>query len=86
MRTSISAKNKGTTTVFLLGQSIEIRLDGSLKRTNHELTPAEKARKKYPWTYAPRYDCHPTGELVLRINAWSNGKRRNWSDGKKAPP
>lgn len=79
---SIDPKNKDATTVSILGQMLDIRLEESVKRTDHVLTPDEKKRQKESyWAYAPRYDFHPTGQLALRIKEWSNGKRRNWSDG-----
>lgn len=79
---SIDAQKKNATTVTLLGQTLEFKLDEVLKRSNHVQTTAEKNHlEKYPLSYAPRYEFRPTGKFALRIRDWSEGKRHNQSDG-----
>lgn len=79
---SIDAKRKGATTVALLGQILDIRLEEVLKRSDHVQTAVEKKQLEVSsLVYTPRYDFHPTGELALRIKEWNDGKRRNRSDG-----
>lgn len=79
---SIDAKRKSATTVTLLGQTLEFKLEEVLKRSDHVQTAVEKKQLEVSsLVYTPRYDFHPIGELALRIKDWNDGKRRNRSDG-----
>lgn len=78
---SIDAQKKNATTVTLLGQTLEVKLEEVLKRSDHVQTAAEKKQlEKYPLSYAPRYEFRPTGKFALRIRDWSGGKRYSQSD------
>lgn len=80
-RVAIDAQNKHATTVTLLGQTLEFKLDEILRRSEHVQTTDEKKQlEKYPLSYAPRYEFRPTGRFALRIKGWSEGKRHNQSD------
>ena len=77
-------KSPYKTTVIINGESIEIGIDEKVSQTDHLLTDDEKRRRKRgEWVYPPKYDYHPTGNLVMRIrNAYSLGVRQQWADGK----
>lgn len=80
-RVAIDAQNKHATTVTLLGQTLEFKLDEVLRRSEHVQTADEKKQlERFPLSYMPRYEFHPTGKFALRIRDWSDGKRHSQSD------
>jgi len=80
-KVSIDEKRNEATTIEVLGEPMEIRLEEGLKRTDHVLTSKEQQQQKqYSWAYAPKYDYHPGGRLALRVKERSEGKRCNWTD------
>lgn len=76
----------GATTVSVLGETLAIDIEESVKQKEHQITPAEerkRQRDRYFSLCIPRYDFVPTGILSLKIkNVWSHGIRTTWSDGK----
>jgi hypothetical protein len=83
-RTYLEFKNHGVRFQFQITEQV--------RRSNHELTEAEKlAQKRYyesfsssrfnaNYTYPPRYDYHPTGLLTLSIGDYPY--RKTWNDTK----
>lgn len=72
-----------TTTVSVMGETLEIRLEEPVTKVERELTPIQKQEQlQYPWRY-DKYEYVPSGKLTLKINEWLDGVRQNWSDGKK---
>jgi len=70
------------TVVQVDGENIEISLDEHVRRTDHKLTTEEKKKYKDRYWMLPRYDHHPTGNLILHIRDW-HAPRKKWSDGKR---
>ena len=75
--------------VEILGQRIDFSVKEKKKRTKHELTKEEAARKREGRLFfVHRWDYLPTGCLALYIDldVWvSSGYRRKWSDTKRLP-
>lgn len=75
-----------TTTVLVLGETLEFSLEEMVTRKEHVLTPAEQKKKERDRWYSfgiPQYDFVPAGKLSLKIkNLWLRGIRMTWSDGK----
>ncbi|OGT82233.1 MAG: hypothetical protein A3H91_17905 [Gammaproteobacteria bacterium RIFCSPLOWO2_02_FULL_61_13] len=71
--------------VTVLGEILEIRLEESVSRKDHVLTPAEQKRKASDNLYfyqRQKYDFSPSGKLSLKIiNLHVYGVRLSWSDG-----
>lgn len=73
------------------GTAVEFSVSEYIRRTNHEITPAEeRARKRYrernrwdsslPFPYVPMYDYTPTGILTIQIGRYPS---RSWKDTPK---
>lgn len=73
------------------GTTLELALTEYIRRTRHEITPAEeRARKRYwersrwdnsvNFPHVPMYDYTPTGALTIQIGRWPS---RNWKDTPK---
>jgi hypothetical protein len=76
-------KSTGVTTVTVMGEPLEIRLEEPVAQVERELTKEEKKKVlQGGWVYN-RYVHRPSGRLILKINEWLDGLRKNWSDGKK---
>jgi hypothetical protein len=79
---SINESN-GTTTISVLGEILEIRLEEPTTKVERELTQEEKKKLfQNGWIY-DRYKYIPSGKLVIRIDEYIDGMRKSWSDGKK---
>jgi len=79
---SINESN-GTTTVSVLGEILEIKLEEPTTKVERELTQEEKKKLfQNGWIY-DRYRYVPSGQLVFRINEYIDGIRKSWSDGKR---
>lgn len=70
------------------GEALHPWLQERVKRKPHEPTAQElAAQRRYSWTYIPRFDLVPTGELVLEIEVeggfpyGGHGIRHRWADG-----
>jgi hypothetical protein len=76
-------ESNGTTTVSILGEVLEIKLEEPSNKVERELTQEEKKKLfQNGWIY-DRYRYVPSGKLVFRINEYIDGIRKSWSDGKK---
>ncbi len=81
-RVSIEARDRYAhhksykTSVFVLGEVIEIKLREILKQTKRELPPKDWWLNKYEFINIP------SGELSLEIQSWDSPRKR-WADGKK---
>jgi hypothetical protein len=84
---------RGVTTLKCIetGTALEFALTEYVRRTRHEITPAEeRARKRYwersrrdssiSFPHVPMYDYTPTGVLTIQIGRWPS---RNWKDTQK---
>ena len=84
---------RGVTTLKYIetGTRLEFALTEYIRRTRHEITPAEeRARKRYwersrwdnsvSFPHVPMYDYTPTGALTIQIGRWPS---RNWKDTPK---
>jgi hypothetical protein len=79
---SLNESNR-TTSVSVLGEDLEIRLEEPSNKVERELTQEEKKKLfQNDWIY-DRYRYIPSGKLVFRINEYIDGIRKSWSDGKK---
>src|SRR3989304_3384590 len=79
---SINESN-GTTTVSVLGEILEIKLEEPTTKVERALTQEEKKKLfQNGWIY-DRYRYVPSGQLVFRINEYIDGIRKSWSDGKR---
>ena len=80
------AKKKGPLAVLVNGEMLDFSLEETVKRREHELTPAEEkkiAKDRWYRFSLPRYDFIPTGKLSLKIqHIWHSGIRLTWVDGK----
>jgi hypothetical protein len=81
-RVTIGGTNKKNTNVTIQGEEIPIAIEERVKRSEHILTPKEEREKaRFSYSYAPKWDYHPTGELSLRIKEYGgDGIRKNCSD------
>lgn len=83
---TVKADEKGSTTVSVLGETLDFGLEESVSRKESEPTPAERRRLERERWYSfgfRQYDLIPTGMLSLRIkDFWLRGVRCTWSDGK----
>ncbi|NOZ11735.1 MAG: hypothetical protein GXP09_11935 [Gammaproteobacteria bacterium] len=74
-----------STTVSVLGETLEFSLEESVMRKEHVLTPVEQKKKERDRWYSfriPQYDFVPAGKLSLKIrNLWLRDIRMTWSDG-----
>jgi hypothetical protein len=76
-------ETNGTTSVSVLGEDLEIKLEEPSNRVERELTQEEKKKLlQNDWIY-DRYRYVPSGKLIFRINEYIDGIRKSWSDGKK---
>ncbi|HEY3489831.1 MAG TPA: hypothetical protein VGK27_06895 [Candidatus Deferrimicrobiaceae bacterium] len=80
----IGGREDNETLVVILGENIRIGMEERVKRSDHVPTPAEirkKARGEYVWS--SRWDYHPNGELILKIDSWGGyGLRKTCTDTK----
>lgn len=80
---AVSANRRGTF-VSIMDENIEIGLEEHAKRIDRKLTPLQKKElEKQPWMFYEKYDYVPSGVLSLKIQAWSCGNQKIWSDGRK---
>jgi len=76
-------ESNGTTTVSVLGEVLEIKLEEPSNKVERELTQDKKKKLfQHGWIY-DRYRYVTSGKLVFRINEYIDGIRKSWSDGKK---
>lgn len=72
----------------VLGTPVKLMLTEHVRRSDHEITPAEKKAQEHyysrsrlnldaPFPQIPRYDFHPTGILTLTAGHWP---ARAWHD------
>jgi len=77
----------------VLDTPVKLMITERVRRTDHEITPAEKkAQENYysrsrlnldaPFPHIPRYDFHPTGVLTLTTGRWPT---RAWHDTARTP-
>lgn len=70
------------------GTTLELALTEHIRRSDHQITPAEERAKKRYWDrnrwdtaisfpHVPRYDYTPTGVLTLQVGRWPS---RSWKD------
>jgi hypothetical protein len=87
---AIDSKAKATV-LNVEGTPVTFTITETVKRTDHQETPAEtKARKKYhersrwdismDYPHVPRFDFHATGMLTITAGHWPS---RNWRDTEK---
>lgn len=82
----VENKNGGRDThVKIFGETVSFHLREPSRRTDHQLTEKEKKeRERWSHSWAPRYDYHPSGTLVLKIDRYAaDGVKRRWKDGKR---
>ena len=80
-------RNGGRDThVKIFGETVSIYLREPSRRTDHKLTEKEKReRERWSHSWAPKYDYHPSGSLVLNIYGYeTNGVKSVWKDGKRS--
>lgn len=65
------------------GEAVAVSLEERARRSPHELTAKERAdRERSSWSWAPKYDYAPSGEMTIKIDGISgSGIRAHWSDG-----
>jgi hypothetical protein len=83
----VENRNGGRDThVEIFGETVSFYLREPSRRTDHQLTEKEKKeRERRSHSWAPRYDYHPSGTLVLKIDRYAaDGVKRRWKDGKRS--
>jgi hypothetical protein len=83
----VENRNGGRDThVEIFGETVSFYLREPSRRTDHQLTEKEKKeRERRSHSWAPRYDYHPSGTLVLKIDRdAADGVKRRWKDGKRS--
>jgi hypothetical protein len=63
-------------------EALDFSIEERVRREVHKLTEKEIAdRRRYGYSYAPKYDHVPTGQLTLKItSSYGSGLRSTWSD------
>lgn len=79
---SIQSQERATTTVLVNGESLNISLEEKISRSDHELTPYEKAHYGRLSHIPPRHDYQPTGILSLNLLNAVYGSQSRWADTK----
>ena len=75
--------NEFGTFAFVHGEKIHFSIVEHSLRSDHVLTEKEKADlKRLSYSYAHKWDYHPSGVLTLCIKEYCGGMRKNWKDGK----
>jgi hypothetical protein len=74
------------TFVRIFDEKVPFYIREASKRCDHRLTDKEKKElKRWEHTYIPKYDYHPTGNLVLNADGyWARGIKNKWADGKRS--
>jgi hypothetical protein len=82
---TVGGRDNDETYVIIHGAKIRIGIEEHVKQAEHVLTPEEERDKaRYSYSFAPKWDYHPTGELTLRIKNWGgNGLRKSCCDSKR---
>jgi len=83
-------RDKGVTHLKWIqtGTCLEFSLSEHVKRSNHQITPAEERAQKRYWErsrwdssmsypHVPRYDYTPTGMLTIHVGRWPS---KSWKD------
>lgn len=77
--TEIGSGRKHPTVVTVHGEEIEIGLRERKKKVEREPTEWER---EFSWNNGPYYDLEYSGRLTLKIDSYTHGGRRSWTDGK----
>lgn len=77
---SIQEGKRTTTFVLVNGETLTFSLNEKFTRSEHVLTPHEKARYGQLSHSAPRYDYRPTGILSFCLRNAAYGSQSRWAD------
>ncbi len=73
------------TTVTILGEKVEFKMREISERIKNTV-PSGRGKSRLSFALLderPEYDLRTTGRFLLQIDEYLDGKRKNWSDGKR---